>query len=104
MFEIGNSPQKGAMPRVKVLSRRSMAGTREGAVSRQPFQIPRAPSLALLTLGVEEPRSRGAFHIACWGALDVDTDLPRSRGTKTHARLCGDARGRHGSVREELAA
>jgi len=35
--------------------------------------------------------------------VDVDARVRTSRGPLTNSWLCGDARGRHGSVREELA-
>src|SRR5262249_32462016 len=43
-------------------------------------------------------------HTAPGGlALDVDARLPPSRGPHANARLRTDARGRDGSIREELA-
>ena len=37
-------------------------------------------------------------------AVDVDVDLPASRRPDANARICSNARGRHGRVGEELAA
>jgi hypothetical protein len=36
--------------------------------------------------------------------VDVDVDLPASRRPDANARICSNARGRHGRVGEELAA
>jgi len=36
--------------------------------------------------------------------MDVDAGFRPSRRPHAHSRICGDTRGRHGSIREELAA
>jgi len=42
--------------------------------------------------------------VAGRNAVDVDAGLWPPRRPHAHARICGDARSRHGSVREKLAA